>query len=104
MLQHKLSAATKTNILNALENRIFKPMRLSFNNDPWIKNRHYWETSEDNWNTVCWSGIAIAALAGNPNQADRDIFVQNAIKGAQHSWGAFKSDGYFHEGLSNLLI
>ena len=60
MFKEKLSEATKTNVLNALDKRIFQPMKLSFANDSWIKSKHSWETSEDNWNPVCWAGVILS--------------------------------------------
>ena len=60
MFEEKLSQETKTNILNALNERIFNPMRLSFANDTWIKGKHFWEDKDNNWNPVCWSGVVIA--------------------------------------------
>jgi hypothetical protein len=60
MFEEKLSQATKTNVLNALNERIFQPMRLSFANDTWIKTKHFWEDKDNNWNAVCWSGVVLS--------------------------------------------
>ena len=62
MLSNKLSTGVKTKLLNTLESRIFSPMRLSFNNDTWIKSKHFWETANNNWNAVCWTGVTFAYI------------------------------------------
>ena len=98
MLSEKLSTSVKTKLLNTLESRIFSPMRLSFNNDTWIKSKHFWETANNNWNAVCWTGVTFAAVASLTNQADRDLFVHMAFKGSLSFFGGFRPDGYYTEG------
>ena len=94
----KISETTKTNVLNAIENRILKPMDRHFNGDPDILRRHSWRNLPNNWNIVCWGGVASVALMTISDQARRDKFVFEAFSGAQASWGCWKSDGFNHEG------
>ena len=100
MLGDKISISTKTSVLNAIETRILKPMDLQFSGDADILKRHsWWKDTENNWNIVCWGGVARVALATISDQARRDKFIAEAFTGAQASWGCWKSDGFMHEGL-----
>ena len=51
-------------------------------------------------NIICWGGVAKVAIATISDQTRRDKFVKEAFKGAQYSWGSWKSDGFMHEGGS----
>ena len=99
MLGDKLSETTKSNVMNALETRILKPMDRHFEGDPDILKRHGWKDSENNWNIVCWGGVATVGISTISDETRRERFVTEAFKGAQYSWKSWKSDGFLHEGI-----
>lgn len=98
MLKDKLSKDTISNVTHALETRIIKPMNLSFNNDPWIKKKHGWETADNNWNPVCWAGVVLTALTVISDQSQRDFYVNKSFIHSQNYLRGFLSDGYYTEG------
>ena len=98
MLDEKISESTKTNVLNAIETRVLKPMDRHFDGDEDILKRHWWKDRVSNWNVVCWGGVAMIALSTISDQTRRDKFVSEAFKGAQYSWDVWSSDGFMVEG------
>ena len=51
MIMHKLTEETKSNILNALNEQVLNPMRLTlYENEPSLKYRHDWINWDHNIN------------------------------------------------------
>ena len=101
MLGHKISESTKINVFNAIETRILKPMDLQFSGDADIIKRHsWWISTQNNWNIVCWGGVARVGLIMISDQIKRDKYISEAFNGAQSSWSGWLPDGFNHEGNS----
>ena len=98
MLNEKLSSELKHAILQALEQRILEPMRLTFKNDSWMINKHYWTQVDNNWNIVCWTSIAFVGLVTLNDQAERDYFITQAFKNTQKFLNNLRDDGFYNEG------
>lgn len=98
MFKDKLSKDTISNITYALEKRYIMPMNLSFNNDPWIKSKHFWEKYDNNWNSVCWNGVLLTALTAISDQTQRDLYVNMSFIHSQNYLRAFTPDGFYTEG------
>ena len=73
-------------------------MRLSFQNNSWIKHVQHWEKSDNNWNVVCWSSLAVIGLTVLSDQKERDYFIKKAFKNTRFFLNSIHTDGYFIEG------
>jgi hypothetical protein len=97
LLDDKLSAKTRKDILEVLYKRTFNPIKATLNG----KNKdHGWLTVTNNWNAVCLSGITGAALTVIPDKAERAIFVAISERYIQNFIAGFHNDGYCTEGIS----
>ncbi len=79
----------------AIKNKAFLPAIEEFNKPD------FWVNSTSNWNVVCNSGLALAALAiGKEDTATQDV-LQKALLSLQHSHAldAFSPDGAYAEGI-----
>ena len=103
MLGDKISAQTKLNVLNAIETRVIKPMDLHFAGDKTLLGKHYWRDTLDNWNLVCWGGVAQIALNVISDQNKRDKYISEAFKNSQYSWNSWETDGFNNEGMNKLF-
>jgi hypothetical protein len=95
LLGDKLPANTRKQVMDALETRVFKPMRASYvsgKGQTWLK-------VESNWNAVCLAGVTGAALAVLPEKSDRAFFVAAAEHYQQYYLKSFPADGFEVEGI-----
>jgi hypothetical protein len=95
LLGDKLPPATRKRALDALDVRIFKPMRDSFRSG----QGNDWLTVQSNWNAVCLKGVTGAALAVLPDRNDRALFVAAAEHYSSFYLMPFRDDGYGLEGM-----
>ena len=104
MLREVLSDKTKNIIKTTLEERVFKPTRLTIAelelgakvfSLPRHKN---WVQRASNWNIICWSDIALAALATLDNEIERKHIVDMALKYTDKYLESFTSEGISREG------
>ena len=99
MLEDKISSQTKNNVLNAINTRVIKPMDLHLAGNQTILKKHWWKNAPENLNVVCWSGVARIALTTISDPVKRNNYVTAALTGAQHSWDAWRKDGFMGEGV-----
>jgi hypothetical protein len=95
LLGPQLREETRRHMMDALEQRIFAPMRESFSTgkgNAWI---HY----KMNWNAVCLDGVTGAALTVLPDRKDRALFAAAGEHYSQYYLDGFQSDGYGVEGM-----
>lgn len=92
----RLSPAVRERVLDALQQRVFTPVResLAGNND------HWWLQAEHNWNAVCLSGVVGAALTVLHDVRDRSVFAAAAEHYIRRYLSGFERDGYSTEGPS----
>jgi hypothetical protein len=110
MLDQKLKPATIKKIQDAVNLRVFEPMRKSFKGVNVIF-QEYWLRTGTNINAVCVSGVLVAALTLITNSTERNIFVDNLLTYQANYLAAFTSDfvygegvHYFNYGFSNYII
>jgi hypothetical protein len=94
LLGDKISPETRAKVPDALESRVFGPMRESFKTG----KGEWWLTADHNWNAVCLAGVTGAALTILPDRKDRALFVAAAEHYSQHYLAGFTDDGYCCEG------
>ncbi|HZY63148.1 MAG TPA: hypothetical protein VFE38_11530 [Edaphobacter sp.] len=90
-----LPQATRVRAMDALQKRIFAPMRASYEND----KGQSWLHVKSNWNAVCLKGVTGAALAVLPDRKDRALFVAGAKYYINYYRMGFGDDGYASEGM-----
>ncbi len=95
LLQDKLDPAVVKEVRDALEERIFAPMRQSIKTG----KGNGWLRTTSNWNAVCLAGVAGAALAVIEDPVDRALFVAMSEHYSKYSLKGFTSDGYCTEGV-----
>lgn len=98
LLRGKIPAPVEAKALQALERRIFAPMRSSMSGN--VVKGHEWLASKTNWVPVCLEGVISAALASLPNRAERARFILASTTYLQDYLGGFEADGYASEGLA----
>ncbi|MEC5385328.1 hypothetical protein VVD49_06310 [Uliginosibacterium sp. H3] len=95
MLGPQLGAEVRGKTMEALEARVFAPMRQSFNQGG---RDHWWLQADHNWNAVCLKGVVGAALAVLPDARDRAMFVAAGEHYIRKYVAGFPADGYALEG------
>lgn len=97
LLGDKVPADTRKRATDALEQKVFAPMRRAFAG----KEQNYigWIKLQNNWNAVCFNGVTGAALAILPDRNDRALFVQAAEQWAPNYLDSFSDSGYDTEGI-----
>ncbi len=63
------------------------------------RNKNWWMTTTNNWNSVCVAGCIGAALITETDRLDRAVFVAEAEEGIKAFLRGFTADGYCSEGL-----
>ena len=96
LLNTRLSATMKTNILAKLDQRIFDPTLASINN---LSGQFIYLTSTGNHNPACLSGVTGAALAAIADSTKRATFVAIAERYSKNGIAGFLDDGYCTEGM-----
>ena len=96
LLNNTISTATKSTVVEALNKRVFTPLKMSFQGKaPW----QWWVTSSSNHNAVIWTGVMIASFCAQENIADRNYYANKAITYSKNYLNSFSSDGYASEGV-----
>ncbi|MGV8090575.1 MAG: hypothetical protein AB2L24_01740 [Mangrovibacterium sp.] len=97
LLGDKLSPEIRKQAIAALYQRVFNPLLKTIETQ---NNDHTWITATNNWNAVCLSGVACAALTVIPDKSERATFVAIAERYIKNFVAGFLDDGYCTEGLS----
>lgn len=97
LMGDKLPAATRKRAMDALEQKVFSPMRRAYAG----QEQSYigWLKAEQNWNAVCHNGVTDAALTVLPDRNDRALFAAAAEQWAPLYLGSFSDSGYDTEGI-----
>lgn len=107
-LGDELPPATVRKIRDAIERRIFAPLRLTYactdekgalvkGKDPLV---NWWVDGFNNWNAVCHDNVLVAALVLLDDRRERAFFVARALRGLRYyARLGFVSDGYCQEGI-----
>jgi hypothetical protein len=96
LLNNTISTATRSTVAEALNKRVFTPLKMSFEGKaPW----QWWVTSSSNHNAVIWTGVMIASFCAQENIADRNYYANKAITYSKNYLNSFSSDGYACEGV-----
>ncbi|MDB6028846.1 MAG: hypothetical protein JWM68_5069 [Verrucomicrobiales bacterium] len=96
LLGDKLSLATRKLISDNLQRRILKPYR------DMVEGRvaeNHWLRVNNNWNSVCLSGVVGAALAEIDSPEERAWFIASSQVYIKNFLIGFGSDGYCSEGM-----
>lgn len=95
LLGDSLPQPTRARAMQALEQRIFAPMRATYVAD----KGQTWLHNTANWNAVCLKGVTGAALAVLSSREDRALFAAGAEHYIDYYRKGFGNDGYGSEGL-----
>lgn len=97
LLGDKIPAATRKRAMDALEQKVFSPMRNAFagHEQTYIG----WLKAEHNWNAVCSNGVTDAALTVLADRNDRALFAEAAEQWAPDYLASFSNSGYDTEGI-----
>lgn len=98
LLGPRLPAATRETVRNALEARMFRPLREAMvtRSQGGPLKAHWWLDSPTNWNAVCVGGVTGAALAlGHPDGDAWKVLAPNLVRSYLRS---VQADGYSDEG------
>jgi len=96
-LADKLDASTRALVRKTISERIFEPVRAAAEGR--APRRIWWIAGSNNWNSVCWANVVVAALAASTDRQERAYFIAAAEKAMKFYLGGFTSDGYCSEGL-----
>jgi hypothetical protein len=97
MMGDKIPIATRKRAMDALEQKIFAPMRRDYAGQE--QTNFGWLKSDNNWTAVCHNGVTDAALAVLPDRNDRALFAAAAEQWAPNYLGSFSDSGYDTEGI-----
>lgn len=95
MLGDAIRPELRSKTLDALEARIFAPLRKSFATGD---KDNFWLHVDHNWNAVCLKGSVGAALTVLPDKKDRALFAAAGAHYIQTYVAGFAPDGYATEG------
>jgi len=80
LLDDILSSSTKNISINALNTRVFNPLKTLFNGtDISLWTVFWWVSSFSNINAVIWAGVLITSFCVQ-NSTDRSYFAQKGIR------------------------
>ena len=96
LLGDKLSPGVRKEALAAIYQRAFTPLLTTIGTRD---GRHGWLTGTNNWNAVCLSGVAGAALTVIQDKEERATFVAIAERYIKNFVAGFLDDGYCTEGV-----
>jgi hypothetical protein len=96
LLREELNPGVRSQVLYALEERVFAPVR-----DSLISGKgNSWLHRTNNWNAVCLKGVTGAALTVLADRDDRALFAAAAEHYSKNYLAGFPDDGYAVEGLA----
>jgi hypothetical protein len=94
LLGNGIKPQTRKRVMDALEQRIFAPVRASVTTG----KGNWWLTAKMNWNAVCLRGVTGAALSVLPDRDDRALFAAIGEHYSQYYMQGYGEDGYCTEG------
>lgn len=99
LLGAKISPEVRVQLEAALEQRIFKPVRMAISGG----NRCYWlgntrHRVQNNWNAVCLAGVVGAARSTLADKSSRALFIAAAEHYSKYYLNSIPEDGYCEEG------
>jgi hypothetical protein len=97
LLRDLLNKTLRTTITDALDVRLFQPLKCAILSGPMSSMSWYSEAS--NWNAVCWAGVIITIFRALYDYDERNFLSSNAIKHSQAYTSSFQDDGYASEGV-----
>lgn len=95
LLGDRIPPQTRSQVMSALETRMFAPMRASYASG----KGQTWLRVESNWNAVCLADVTGAALAVLDDKRDRALFLAAAEYYQQFYKNSFPEDGFEVEGI-----
>ncbi len=99
LLEDSLSSSTKAISIDALNTRVFKPLKTLFNgNNATLWSKFWWVSSNSNHNAVIWAAVLITSFCVQ-NSTDRSYFAQKGIRYSNSYLNSFWADGYASEGV-----
>jgi hypothetical protein len=99
LLDDSLSSSTKNISIDALNIRVFKPLKTLFNGtDKSLWSVFWWVSSFSNINAVIWAGVLTTSFCVQ-NSTDRSYFAQKGIRYSNSYLNSFWADGYASEGV-----
>jgi hypothetical protein len=98
LLRGRIPASLEAKAQQALERRVFDPMRLSI--DGAVVKGHEWLGFKNNWIPICFEGVVSAALVSLPDRSERARFILASAHYLQGYLSGFEADGYSSEGLA----
>ena len=106
-LDGKLDAKVRQRVVEEVWRRIVKPLwreipfHICQGGDPLQFDHidHWWISTENNWNAVCWDDVLCTVLGIVDDARIRAYFVDAAIKSLPLYIGGFGADGYCSEGM-----
>lgn len=96
-LGDKLPKETRDLIQTELKIRIFDPVRKHAQGI--YHGGMFWMWRTNNWNSVCWSNIIVAAMSVLESDYERAFFLGAAENSLAYFIDSFFDDGYCQEGL-----
>ena len=107
LLEDKIDVAVRQTVVDAIEKRIFYPVKQSLGSDKFKVNGqtdNWWLGSladpvMGNWNAVCLAGVVNAAVAILADRHERAVFVATGEHYSRYYINSFREDGYYDEGV-----
>lgn len=99
LLGDRLDPAVRREVMAALEERIFAPIRhslLAGEGTYWLGSKK--SPVQNNWNAVCLAGVVGAARTLLPGRHDRAVFIAAGEHCSAYFINGFRDDGYCDEG------
>ncbi len=96
LLGDRLSEDTRELIRSKVEELVLEPFRAMYRGE---RDRNWWLTTTNNWNSVCLAGVTGAALAQIEDRELRAEYVAATEHYSRNFLRGFTPDGYCSEGL-----
>ena len=98
LLESQLKPETKSIVVSALQRRVFNPVIRSLQGSPVYKDER-WIDANNNWNPICWAGVAVASLSTMNDLDSRALFLGSAFLNSKTYLTIFRPDGYYPESV-----
>ena len=96
LLGDTLSPTTRDYIEREVRRRVLDPFAAMVRGE---RDKNWWLTGTNNWNSVCLAGVTTAALALVEDKAERACYIAAAEHYSKNFLNGFTADGYCSEGL-----
>ena len=97
LLGDLLNETVRTTVADALDVRVFQPLKRAILSGP--TPSMWWYSEASNWNAVCWAGVIIAIFCALDDYDERNFLSSNAIEHSQAYISSFQDDGYASKGV-----